>query len=109
MHNQHFVVWMSMQDAQYTNSMKYARKMEAQLTLEHVTFMLAGVIPMGAVFLEAFATMPWHVMIRFGKWDDISPLATENLLENTDGGAPSVFSRDGTLRYLLVMLTRALY
>jgi len=71
MHNQHFVVWMSMQDAQYGNSMKYARKMEAQLTAKHVTFMLAGIIPMGAVFLEAFATMPWHVMIRFGKWDDI--------------------------------------
>eukprot|EP00729_Bicosta_minor_P006378 gene6378-13720_t len=79
MHNQHFVVWMSMQDAQYANSMKYARKMEAQLTREHVTFMLAGVIPMGAVFLEAFATMPWHVMIRFGKWDDIiaEPVQTD--------------------------------
>lgn len=51
--------------------MKYARKMQTQLQKEHVTFMLAGVIPMGAVFLEAFNIMPWHVMIRFGKWDDI--------------------------------------
>ena len=33
----------------------------------------------GAVFLEAFATMPWHVMIRFGKWDDIiaEPIQTD--------------------------------
>lgn len=79
MHNMHFVVWMSMQDGQYANSMKYARKMEAQLTKTHVTFMLAGIIPMGAVFLEAFATMAWHVMIRFGKWDDIiaEPVPTD--------------------------------
>ena len=41
------------------------------------------------------------------------PLATDNLLGNTDGvGAwgtltPSAFSRDGSRRYLLVMLTRA--
>jgi tetratricopeptide (TPR) repeat protein len=26
---------------------------------------------MGAIFLESYVTMPWHVMIRFGKWDDI--------------------------------------
>ena len=34
-------------------------------------FMLAGIIPMGAIFLESYVTMPWHVMIRFGKWDEI--------------------------------------
>jgi tetratricopeptide (TPR) repeat protein len=33
--------------------------------------MLAGIIPMGAIFLESYVTMPWHVMIRFGKWDEI--------------------------------------
>lgn len=71
MHNMHFTVWMSMHDGRYENAMKYARKMQTQLQKEHVTFMLGGVIPMGAVFLEAFNTMPWHVMIRFGKWDDI--------------------------------------
>jgi tetratricopeptide (TPR) repeat protein len=26
---------------------------------------------MGAIFLESYVTMPWHVMIRFGKWDEI--------------------------------------
>ena len=25
----------------------------------------------GAIFLESYVTMPWHVMIRFGKWDEI--------------------------------------
>ena len=59
--------------------MKYARKMQKQLTAEHVTFMLAGIIPMGAVFLESYTTMPFHVMIRFGKWDDIlaEPVPTD--------------------------------
>ena len=34
---------------------------------------------MGAIFLESYVTMPWHVMIRFGKWDDIlnEPLHTD--------------------------------
>ena len=41
--------------------------------------MLAGIIPMGAIFLESYVTMPWHVMIRFGKWDEIinEPLHTD--------------------------------
>jgi tetratricopeptide (TPR) repeat protein len=79
MHNQHFVVWMAMHDGQYKVAMKYARKMQEQLTAEHVTFMLAGIIPMGAVFLESYTTMPFHVMIRFGKWDDIlaEPVPTD--------------------------------
>ena len=33
-----------------------------------VQFMLAGIIPMGAIFLESYVTLPWHVMVRFGKW-----------------------------------------
>ena len=44
MHNMHFVVWMSMADGQYGNAMKFARKMQGQLTESHVTFMLAGII-----------------------------------------------------------------
>lgn len=79
MHNHHFVVWMAMHDGQYKTALKYARKMQEQLTAEHVTFMLAGIIPMGAVFLESYCTMPYHVMIRFGMWDDIlaEPVPTD--------------------------------
>lgn len=79
MHNQQFVVWMSMNYAQYANSMKYARKMQTQLSSEQCSFMLAGIIPMGAVFLEAYRAVAWHVMIRFGKWDDIlaEPMDTD--------------------------------
>ena len=87
MHNMHFVVWMSMHDGRYKNAMKYARKMQAQLTEEQVTFMLAGVIPMGAVFLEAFNIMPWHVMVRFGKWEDI---IAEPLPKNKDAYPGSI-------------------
>ena len=75
MHNHHFVVWCAMFDGQYKTAMKYARKAVETLPAgdqdSGVKFMLAGIIPMGAIFLESYVTMPWHVMIRFGKWDDI--------------------------------------
>ena len=83
MHNHHFVVWCAMFDGQYETALTYARKAVATLPAgdEHhgVRFMLAGVIPMGAIFLESYVTMPWHVMIRFGKWDDIlaEPMHTD--------------------------------
>jgi tetratricopeptide (TPR) repeat protein len=34
---------------------------------------------MGAIFLESYLAMVWHVMVRFGKWDDIlaEPLRTD--------------------------------
>jgi len=34
---------------------------------------------MGAIFLESYLSMVWHVMIRFGKWDEIiaEPLRTD--------------------------------
>ena len=75
MHNHHFVVWCAMFDGQYETALKYARKAVDTLPAgdanSGVQFMLAGVIPMGAIFLESYVTMPWHVMIRFGKWDKI--------------------------------------
>lgn len=73
MHNMHFVVWCAMHEGRYAEAMEYARKAEAQNPAgpDGVEFMLAGIIPMGAVFLESYVSMPWHVMVRFGKWDDI--------------------------------------
>ena len=73
MHNHHFVVWCSMFDGQYGQAMEIARKIERQLPAGEngVEFVLGGVVPMGAVFLEAWLSMPWHVMIRFGKWNEI--------------------------------------
>ena len=83
MHNHHFVVWCAMFDGQYGTALKYARKAVETLPAgdanSGVQFMLAGVIPMGAIFLESYVTMPWHVMIRFGKWNEIldEPLHTD--------------------------------
>ncbi|MBK71473.1 MAG: hypothetical protein CMB43_03505 [Euryarchaeota archaeon] len=75
MHNHHFVVWCAMFDGQYETALKYARKAVDTLPAGDANhgaqFMLAGIIPMGAIFLESYVTMPWHVMIRFGKWDEI--------------------------------------
>ena len=83
MHNHHFVVWCAMFDGQYETALKYARKAVSTLPAgdadSGVQFMLAGIIPMGAIFLESYVTMPWHVLIRFGKWDEIlnEPLHTD--------------------------------
>ena len=83
MHNHHFVVWCAMFEGQYKTAMKYARQAVETLPAgdenHGARFMLAGVIPMGAIFLESYVTMPWHVMIRFGKWDEIlaEPMYTE--------------------------------
>ena len=75
MHNHHFVVWCAMFEGQYKTALKYARKAVDTLPAgdmnSGVQFMLAGIIPIGAIFLESYVTMPWHVMIRFGKWDEI--------------------------------------
>ncbi|MAA79583.1 MAG: hypothetical protein CL916_10020 [Deltaproteobacteria bacterium] len=83
MHNHHFVVWCAMFDGQYETAIRYARKAVDTLPSgdkdSGVQFMLAGIIPMGAIFLESYVTMPWHVMIRFGKWNEIleEPLHTD--------------------------------
>ena len=75
MHNHHFIVWCAMFEGQYETALKYARKAVDTLPAgdenSGVQFMLAGIIPMGAIFLESYVTMPWHVMIRFGKWNEI--------------------------------------
>jgi hypothetical protein len=73
MHNHHFIAWCCMFDGLSVRAMAVARKIEAQLPSGEngVEFMLAGIIPMGAVFLESFLTLTWHVMIRFGKWNEI--------------------------------------
>lgn len=88
MHNIHFVVWCAMHTGQYKVAMEYARKAEAALPegdeTHGIKFMLAGIIPMGFVFLESYRTMPWHVMIRFGKWDDILKEPTSEIMAKPD-------------------------
>ena len=70
MHNLHFMAWACMFDGQFARGMECAEKIEKQLNEEAVTCML-GDMPLGSMFLECFCTIPWHVLIRFGKWEDI--------------------------------------
>ena len=70
LHNYHLAVWAAMFDGQYATAMQYAEAIEKQLGPEAVTFKLGG-LPVGSMFLEPFASVPWHVLIRFGKWEEI--------------------------------------
>jgi tetratricopeptide (TPR) repeat protein len=70
LHNYHFVIWCSMFDGQYNKAMDYARRLKAQLNKEQILFKL-GPFPMGGLLFEAFRSMTWHVLIRFGKWEEI--------------------------------------
>ena len=70
MHNYHFAVWAAMFDGQYATALKYAEEAEQQLGPDAVTFMM-GDLPVGSMYLESYATLPWHVLVRFGKWEDI--------------------------------------
>ena len=75
MHNIHFIIWLAMYEGRYALAMEYARKIEKWLPEGDknggVQFLLGGAVPMGAVFLEAFSAMKWHVFIRFGKWEEL--------------------------------------
>lgn len=70
LHNYHFTVWAAMFDGQFATAMEYADAACKQLGLEAVTFTLGGT-PVGAMFFEGFCSLPWHVLVRFGKWEEI--------------------------------------
>jgi tetratricopeptide (TPR) repeat protein len=70
MHNYHFAVWASMFDGQYATAIRYAEDAQQQLGIEDVTCNV-GDIPLGSMYLESFGSLPWHVLVRFGKWDAI--------------------------------------
>ena len=77
MHNYHFTVWAAMFDGQYATALEYAEAAELQLGPaelqlgpEAVTCMM-GDMPIGSMYLESFVCLPWHVLVRFGKWADI--------------------------------------
>ena len=70
LHNYHLAVWAAMFDGQFATAMQYSEAMEKQLGPEAVTFKLGG-LPIGSMFLEPFSSVTWHVLIRFGKWEEI--------------------------------------
>ena len=72
MHVYHFLVWAAMFDGQFATAMSYAEEVERQLDPEAVTFKLEpGGLQFAALCLESFGSIVWHVLVRFGRWEDI--------------------------------------
>eukprot|EP01129_Flabellula_baltica_P009419 TRINITY_DN3844_c0_g1_i1.p1 TRINITY_DN3844_c0_g1~~TRINITY_DN3844_c0_g1_i1.p1 ORF type:complete len:563 (-),score=93.76 TRINITY_DN3844_c0_g1_i1:83-1729(-) len=70
MHNYHFIVWAAMIDGQYETGLKYANLMLEQLTEEHMKLKMNG-IDYGTHYLESYSCIKWHLLVRFGKWNEI--------------------------------------
>jgi tetratricopeptide (TPR) repeat protein len=66
-HDLHFVVYSAMFLGQYATGLRAADELAAQLTPE----LLAIESPPMADWLEAFVPLRVHVLIRFGRWDDL--------------------------------------
>lgn len=62
-HNYHFLMWSAMFDGQRAVALKAARDTVAQLPAETVRAM--------PQFLESYLGSPYHVMVRFGMWDEL--------------------------------------
>ncbi len=62
-HNYHFVVYAALFDGQYKLAIDTARKLTEQVPEE----MLKSQVD----FLDAFMPTPLHVMVRFGRWEEI--------------------------------------
>ncbi len=76
-HNQHFLAYASMMEARYEPAMKAARELEADMpaeVLQELNWLIEGIMPTN-----------YHVMIRFGRWDDIlaEPLPAADRLVTT--------------------------
>jgi tetratricopeptide (TPR) repeat protein len=62
-HNLHFLAFASMMEARYEPALAAARRLEVAVPdalLDELAFLIEGIIP-----------TTYHVMIRFGKWEDV--------------------------------------
>ncbi|OFJ53651.1 tetratricopeptide repeat protein [Mycolicibacterium grossiae] len=66
-HDLHFVVYSAMFEGRYDTALAAADELAAQLTPE----LLAVPSPPMADWLEAFAPLRVHVLVRFGRWDEL--------------------------------------
>ncbi len=66
-HDLHFVVYSAMFEARYSTAIAAAEELAAQLTPE----LLSIESPPMADWLEAFAPLRIHVLVRFGRWDEL--------------------------------------
>jgi tetratricopeptide (TPR) repeat protein len=74
-HDLHFVVYSAMFEGQSQIALHAAEELAGQLTAE----LLSIESPPMADWLEAFAPLRVHVLVRFGRWDDLiaEPLPTD--------------------------------
>ena len=70
LHNFHFAAWAAMFDGQFATAMKYADEACLKLCPEAINFTINDE-SIGKIYFESFGSLPWHVLVRFGKWDDI--------------------------------------
>jgi tetratricopeptide (TPR) repeat protein len=62
-HNIHFLAWCAMMEGRYATAMKAARDLESDIPESFLREL--------PQFADGFMPVTYHVMIRFGKWDDI--------------------------------------
>ncbi len=77
-HDLHFVVYSAMFEGQFALALQAAEELAAQLTPD----VLAIETPPMADWLEAFVPLRIHVLVRFGRWDDliVEPLPDDEAL-----------------------------
>ncbi len=63
MHNIHFLAYAAMMEGRYEVALNAARKIERQIP--------ANFLREYVEMADGFMPTPWHVLIRFGKWEDI--------------------------------------
>lgn len=76
-HNYHFLMWSAMFDGQRAVALKAARDVVVELPAEAVAAM--------PQFIEGFLGSPYHVMVRFGMWEELlrEPQPAAELLATT--------------------------
>lgn len=62
-HNYHFLAYAAMFDGRHEMAMTAAREMDEEIPLE--------VVRACPDFLDGFEAVPYHVMVRFGMWEDM--------------------------------------
>ena len=62
-HNYHFLTYAAMMECRYETAMDAARKLESKIPPEF--------LKKYPQFADAFMPTPLHVMIRFGRWEDV--------------------------------------
>jgi tetratricopeptide (TPR) repeat protein len=62
-HNLHFLAWSAMMEGRYATAMKAARDLNAEIP--------EGFLREWTYIADGFTPVTYHVLIRFGKWDEI--------------------------------------